>query len=123
MGLQALRNAADLMRVDPPEERATPQRSACADWLEAEILDAGKWPMPVTEISNLSKAHAERDDSDIRGWSRQHITNTLDHYFAPAREDNVDVAEQLQLNIQIPATVDNRDDYLRGFLDGVRENL
>lgn len=122
MPLKDLRDADEIVRVDPGD-RSTPQRDACADWIQREIIDAGRWPLPATRMAELSAEHAADPDNDVQqGWSRQHISNVLDFYFEPKRDRTIE-DDELTLHINVPNTVTEREDYLRGYLDGLRQDL
>lgn len=65
-------------RESVPEDKRTPARDACADWIDSEIVETGRWPMDYSAIADLSQA-----SESVDGWSRQHIANTLEAYFVP----------------------------------------
>lgn len=112
-------NVSDMKRYDlrrrnrVPVEGRTKERAVASNWLETELVDKGRWPVELVQLADES------------GWSRQHIKNTLDYYFEPVRDEQVDdvQTEIIQhdngrIQIDIPADVD-KVSYLRGYLDGV----
>ena len=96
-----------------PEDVRTDGKDDAAKFLWDEIIQPGRWPMPLSDIADES------------GWSRQHISNTIQTYFEePEEETNtVRVAtgeETLErAALTIPENVD-RQSYLRGYVDCLR---
>jgi hypothetical protein len=110
---------------DVPDEVATTARDEAADWIEAEVVEAGRWPMDLQDMGEES------------GWSRQHIKNTLDHYFRPIADSGVASSGRTsggsagedglptrsiplpdgKLEIDIPEAVDT-ESYLQGYVAG-----
>lgn len=69
-----LKYAEQIARKDSvsPEHR-TEGRTQAAEWIQEHIVRARRWPeVTMKQIAEES------------GWSRQHIANTLEHYFRPA---------------------------------------
>lgn len=97
-----------------PEDDRTEDRDKAADYIQKEVITAGRWPMTMTEIA------------DETGYSRQHIANTLDAYFEPvngegdepAREERTIHSPNGPATVEIPPDVDN-ESYLRGFVAGL----
>lgn len=105
-----LKNAPALRRKAAPDNPTDGKRKA-ADWIEAHVVDEGRWPMQYQDIT------AEIDaDPDIKSYSRQHITNTLHDYFEPVRRPESGDDSNL-LEVPIPNDVRDEHSYLRGYLD------
>jgi len=94
-----------------PAEYRTDGKDEAADWLEEHVINAGRWPMDLSDIA------------DEAGWARQHMANTLRDYFEPAggdlRIDRPDggAAGTVSIEIDVPPE-DDADAYLRGYLRG-----
>ncbi|MGB9966102.1 hypothetical protein [Halobacterium hubeiense] len=82
---EEIRNATQLRRrTRVPAEHRTPDRTEVADWIEEHAADEwGRW--------TSSDVEKEVD------YSRQHVDNVLEHYFAPVEEENIfeEVADRL----------------------------
>lgn len=116
-------------RAHIPESIRTPGKDDAADDIE-QVIDEGRWPMTPSELADEGE------------WSRSHYRNVLDQYFepvdrnvetddAPGREhddssvtaEDFDVAANgvdRTLTIHIPADVTNAEDYIRGYVHGLR---
>lgn len=71
-----LKYAEQIKRKETVEpENQTPKREAAAEWIEEHVVRAERYR--ETTISEMAEES---------GWSRQHIANTLEHYFEPAPE-------------------------------------
>lgn len=108
-------------KSEVPESDRTAGKDAAAEFIEEEVLEKGRWPMHLTEIADLSEEKLGDD-----GWSRQHITNTINDYFEPvydggagSNSQRVGDGERLELDIVIPEDVESRRDYVRGYVDGL----
>lgn len=107
-----LKSATRLRRKDsvPPGER-TPDREQLADWIEEHVIDGDEvwynWTM--TEIA------------DATGYSRTHVSNTLDAYFEPAtNDDRGAVLGRLADELGETAA---EGDYHAGFVDGFERGI
>jgi hypothetical protein len=89
-----------------PEDR-TEGKDDVADFIEREIVEAGRWPMDMQDVA------------EEVGYSRQHVTNTIRDYFevdgAPV-EIAVD-GNRAHIEFDVPPT-DDPDAYVRGYLRG-----
>lgn len=95
-----------------PESVRTTGKDEAADYIINEVLERGRWPMPLTEIADES------------GWSRQHIRNTLTDYFQEATGEKTNGPELTPANdgrsITVPESVENLGDFLAGVEAGYR---
>lgn len=104
--------AEKLERVDPEETERTEERDAAADWIEAEVIAKGRWPMTLTDMDEESR------------WSRQHLRNTLNAYYTPAdsTQSGVDVDDLDALPQAIPGRErELMQAYRMGYRDGRRD--
>lgn len=106
-----IRDAETLQRKsNVPTDLQTPDRSDAADWIECHVVNGTRdWTeWTITEIA------------DETGWSRTHISNTLEAYFDAASDDDP---------ILTALGMDSRDleqsgtDYRAGLRDGFREGV
>lgn len=96
---------------DVSNDVRTPGKDEAAAYIEENVIEKDRWPMPITDIA------------DECGWSPQHIRNTLEDYFQPVDESGGNGKKSNRSNnrltseIEIPGDVDNEADYLRGWVD------
>ena len=129
--MQTEQHAEIRRRDNIPDSIRTPGKDDAALVIENEIAN-GNWPLTPSEL-------AERSD-----WSRSHMRNVLDQYFEPVDEHgdpvskdgngakdgkvNVKVGPEPDrgisrtVRIDIPASVTNAVDYMRGYVDGQRDD-
>lgn len=108
----AIRDATRLKRKQRvPRSDRTPDRTKAAEWIDEHVIpserDWEEWT--IKEIAEGS------------GWSREHISNTLDRYFEPAHSPAEDVLDTLT-----DGMVDaehSGDGYREGLRDGFREGV
>lgn len=88
----------------------TESRDKVADWVEETVVEPGRW----ADVS-LNDLAAES------GWSRQHIANTIEHYFDPDGAPTAEPDDLAELPIdEAPESVVElvREVYREGFRDG-----
>lgn len=104
-----------------PDSVRTPGKDDAAETID-EIIESGKWPMDIKEIA------------EIAGWSRQHISNTIQAYYEiPGSDENETAVEsngeeiavpspkdhdENVVYIDVPRNVDNLEDFLQGYFSG-----
>lgn len=113
MKLAELKKTEIERKTDIPDDVRTPGKDEVADYIEEEIIDAGRWPMDVIDI-------AEEVD-----YSRQHTTNVLKQYFAPAVETANDGEESegedcQSITITVPEDVEDEQSFWRGVAEARR---
>lgn len=64
-----------------PQGKRTEARDAAASWIEENVIEEDRWPLTYTEMAEES------------GWSRQHIANTIEYYFAEADTESQEVMQ------------------------------
>lgn len=84
------------------EDLRTEDRDAAAEFIQKEIIGENRWPMTRTEIAEES------------GWSRQHISNVLRHYFEEVNQPAGDI-DTSRFDSVFEAY---REGYREGFNDG-----
>ncbi|TQQ78608.1 hypothetical protein EGH24_13885 [Halonotius terrestris] len=110
--MPAIVDASDIApKSHVPDEHRTPARDEVAQFIEEEILAADAWPVSMVEL-------AERT-----GYSRSHVTTTLENYFEPVSgpDRRVEYAPSLDCKIELPdglATDSEREAYVRGWVQG-----
>lgn len=112
MGLQELKKTQIERKAHIDDDDRTPGKDEVADYIETEIVEAGRWPMDVIEIA---------DEVD---YSRQHVTNVVKDYFTEAGgEEQEDTTESESagrgISITIPEHFDKEEE--QAFLQGVAE--
>lgn len=127
--MQTEQHAEIRRRDNIPDSIRTPGKDDAALVIENEIAN-GNWPLTPSEL-------AERSD-----WSRSHMRNVLDQYFEPVEAElsergnvehdsekmNIKVGPEPDrgisrtVRIDIPASVTSSVDYMRGYIDGQRDD-
>jgi len=107
-----IKEATDLQRkAYVPDYDRTPDRDELAQWIDGEIVN-GDLDWSQTTIQEIS---------EMAGWSREHVSNTLDRYFVPASQAGGGDITQLIQALPTPDGNDNfQSGYRSGFSDGVR---
>lgn len=107
----SLREATNLQRVERVDDHnRTPDRDEAADCIETQVIN-GNRPWSDWTIVELS---------DVCGWSRQHISVTLEHYFVAEGSQNSGGGSGLDALL---GGVEGSEEYREGFVDGLRVGL
>jgi AraC-like DNA-binding protein len=109
--MPAITSASDIERKSHvPDEHRTPARDEVAQFIEEEILAADAWPVSMVKL-------AERT-----GYSRSHVTTTLEKYFeAQSGPDRrVEYAPGLDVRLELPDDLTDAETeaYVRGWVQG-----
>jgi len=108
--MPAIVDASEIARKPHvPDEHRTPARDEVADRI-GEIVAAGDWPVSMVEL-------AERT-----GYSRSHVTTTLEKYFEAVsdRDRRVEYSPGLDVHLELPDDLSDAETeaYVRGWVQG-----
>lgn len=108
----AIKEASSLQRKrHVPDSDRTPKREDVADWIETEIVESDeRWQdWTISDIAN------EYD------CSRQHVSNVLDAYFEPERDNRSPLGQLASVGLDADASGEGyQEGYRDGFEAGVR---
>ena len=113
MKLSELKKTEIERKTNVDDDIRTPGKDEVADYIEEEVIEAGRWPMDIIEIA------------DEVGYSRQHTTNVIREYYAPVNAEPEDTDESTEeasdegITISVPDGMDPEEE--RAFLMGVAE--
>jgi uncharacterized membrane protein len=104
----SIREAAELQRKDSvPDSDRTARRDTLADYLTTEFVN-GPRDWQATTMTEIA---------EMRGCSRQFVSDTLDAYFEPAGSSGGLPSIMGPDSEQVP------DEYREGYRDGLRDAL
>lgn len=103
-----IKHADSIRRIDVPPEDRTEKRDQAAELIEE------MWGPDIT-FKDIAKKSEERFE---KGFSRQHVSNTLRRYFEPAEESRSSSSNEARTDEDLPE--DTRE-YLMGYRQGYKD--
>lgn len=74
-----------------PDTVKTKGKDEVANWLDQNVFDKDRWPIPITQL-------VEEMKSDGVEYSRQHVSNTLQGYYKPVEEGSESIETAAENN-------------------------